>query len=353
MIKNYSTINKDLSLTNALEYLSKAENKCLFVIDKNKSVIGTLTDGDIRRSLIKSKDLNNKVGNICNKKFLYFKKDVSKAKIYETFLKNKSPLIPVLKNKKIIKVYFLSEIFNNKKFKISDNSIKNLEVAIMAGGKGQRLNPFSEVLPKPLIPINGKPVIDHLIENFLNIGIKKISITVNYKKNIIKSYLQDQFKNTKIKYIEEKKPLGTASSLSLLKKKENKNLLVINCDTILNINYDKLLDYHINQKNDFTVVAAFKKIKIPYGVCEINKKQTLKKIIEKPTTTNLVIVGAYCLKNKLIKYIPKNTFFNMNDFIKKLIKKKYKVGIYPISELDWQDVGEWPEYFKTISNFKN
>ena len=138
-----------------------------------------------------------------------------------------------------------------------------------------------------------------------------------------------------------------------LKKNKEKNLLVINCDTILNINYDKLLDYHVNQKNDFTVVAAFKKITVPYGVCEINKKQILKKIIEKPTTNNLVIVGAYCFKNKLIKHIPKDTFFNMNDFIKKLMIKKYKVGIYPISELDWQDVGEWPEYFKTISNFKN
>ena len=353
MIKNYNTINRDLTLTHALEYLSKAENKCLIVLDGKKSVIGTLTDGDIRRSLIKSKDLNKKVGSICNKKFLYFNNDVSKTKIYETFLKNKTPLIPVLKNRKILKVYFFNDILSNKKSKLSNNSLKDLEVAVMAGGKGQRLSPFSEVLPKPLIPINGKPVIDHLIENFLSIGIKKIYITVNYKKNIIKSYLQDQFKNTKITYIEEKKPLGTASSLGLIKKEEKKNLLVINCDTILNINYDKLLDFHINQKNDFTVVAAFKKITVPYGVCEINKKQILKKITEKPTTNNLVIVGAYCFKSKLIKHIPKNIFFNMNDFIKQLMIKKYKVGIYPISELDWQDVGEWPEYFKTISNFKN
>ncbi len=353
MIKNYSTINKNFSLTKALEYLSKAKNKCLIVVDKNKSVIGTLTDGDVRRSLIKSKDLNNKVGNICNKKFFYFKKDLSRSKIYEIFLKNRTPLIPVLKNKKIIKVYFLDEILNNKKNRLSNNSLKDLSVVIMAGGKGQRLNPFSELLPKPLIPINGKPVIDHLIENFLNNGIRKIYITVNYKKNIIKSYLSDQFQNTKISYIEEKKPLGTASSLSLLKKREGKNLLVINCDTILNINYDRFLDYHINQKNDFTLVAAFKKITVPYGVCKINKNQNLKKIIEKPTTNNLVVVGAYCFKNKLIKYIPKNTFFDMNDFIKKLIIKKNKVGIYPISGLDWQDVGEWPEYFKTISNFKD
>ncbi len=353
MIKNYNTINKDLSLSKALEYLTKAENKCLFVLDKNKSVIGTLTDGDIRRSLIKSKDLNNKVGNICNKKFLYIKKDISKTKIYEIFLKNQTPLIPLLKNRKILKIYSIDDILNKKKLKKSYNSFKTLEVVIMAGGKGQRLNPFSDLLPKPLIPINGKPVIDHLIENFLNIGIKKINITVNYKKNIIKSYLKDQFKNTQITYVEEKKPLGTASSLSLIKKNKKKNLLVINCDTILNINFDKLIDYHINQKNDFTVVTAFKKITIPYGTCEIDKKQILKKITEKPSINNLVIVGAYCFKNELIKHIPKNIIFNMNDFIKKLISKKYKVGIYPISELDWQDVGEWPEYFKTISTFGN
>jgi len=350
--KNHNTINKDLTITKALEHLSKAEKKCLLVLDKNSSVIGTLTDGDIRRSLIESKDLNNKVGNICNKKFLYFKGDVSKSKIYETFLKKKIPLIPLLKNKKIVKIYYIDEILNNKKSKIVNNIQRNLEVAIMAGGRGQRLSPFSELLPKPLIPINGKPVIDHLIEKFLSIGIRKIYVTVNYKKNIIKSYLQDQFRKSKITYIEEKKPLGTASSLSLIKVTKAKNLLVINCDTILNINFDKLLDYHNSQKNDFTLVAAFKKIIVPYGVCQINKKQKLKKIIEKPTSNNLVAVGAYCFKNELIKLIPKKNFFNMNDFVKKLLLKKYKVGIYPISDLDWQDVGEWPEYFKTVSNFQ-
>ena len=352
MDKNYNIIKVNFSITQALEYLTKAENKCLLVVDKNKSVVGTLTDGDIRRSLIELKDLNNKVGNICNKKFLYFKNNASKSKIYETFLKKRIPLIPVLKNRKIIKIYFINKVLNNKKLNSPDNKLRDLEVTIMAGGKGQRLSPFSELLPKPLIPINGKPVIDHLIEKFLDIGIKKIYITVNYKKNIIKSYLHDQFKNNKITYIDEKKPQGTASSLGLIKINKEKNLLVINCDTILNINYDKLLDYHIDQKNDFTIVAALKKIVIPYGVCEINKKQNLKKIIEKPTTNNLVVVGAYCFKNKLLRHIPKNKFFNMNDFIKLLTKKKYKVGIYPISEIDWQDVGEWPEYFKTVSNFK-
>ena len=223
----------------------------------------------------------------------------------------------------------------------------------MAGGRGKRLNFFSELLPKPLIPVNGKPVIDHIIEKFLNLGIKKIYITVNYKKNIIKSYLKDQYKNANLIYIDEKKPLGTAGSLNKIKIKKPKNLFVINCDTILNLNFDKFLDYHIEEKNDFTIVAAFKKIVIPYGVCEVkNKTRKLKEIKEKPTLNNFVNVGAYCFKGHLSNLIPKNKIIDMNDFIKKLILKKYKVGIYPISEIDWQDVGEWSEYFKTVSNFQ-
>ena len=351
-MKNQNIINQNLNLTKALEHLSKAEIKCLLVVDNNLSVIGTLTDGDIRRSLIESKHLNNKVKDICNKKFFYFKKDVSKSKLNEIFLKKQIPLIPLLKNKKILKIYYIDNVLSNKKTNIANNIQKNSEVVIMAGGRGQRLSPFSELLPKPLIPINGKPVIDHIIEKFLRVGTKKIYITVNYKKNIIKSYLQNQFKKTKIVYIEEKKPLGTASSLNQIKIKNPKNFLVINCDTILNLNFDKLLDYHINQKNDFTLVAAFKKMVIPYGVCKINKNQKLKKITEKPTTNNLVVVGAYCFKGSLVNLIPKKKIFNMNDFIKKLLMKKYKVGIYPISDLDWQDVGEWPEYFRTVSNFQ-
>lgn len=353
MTKDLNIIDKNYSITKALETLSLVENKCLVVLDKKDFVIGTLTDGDIRRNLVKSKDLNIKVGNICNKKFLYFDKNASKSKIYETFLKSKTPLIPVLKNKKLMKIIFINEIINNKKNISLNQKLKNTDVIIMAGGKGQRLNPFSEVLPKPLIPINGKPAIDHLIDKFLTNGVSKIYITVNYKKNIIKSYLNEQYKNSKIIYVEEKKPLGTASSLGLIKSNRKKNSLVVNCDTLLNIHYDKLLDYHIDQKNDFTLVAAFKKIIVPYGVCQIDKKQKLKRITEKPSLNNLVVVGAYCFNNKLITHIPKNKFFDMNDFIKRLINKKYKVGIYPISELDWQDVGEWPEYFKTISNFKN
>ena len=303
MNKNQNIIDKNSSITDALKALSRVESKCLLVLDNRNIVIGTLTDGDVRRNLIKSKDLNIKVGNICNKKFLYFDKDVTKIRIHETFLKTKTPLIPVLKNKKLLKIIFINEILHYKKTNYSDKILKDTDIIIMAGGKGQRLSPFSELLPKPLIPINGKPAIDHLIDKFLNIGVNKIYITVNYKKNIIKSYIKDQFKNSKIICLEEKKPLGTASSLSLIKTNRKKNSLVVNCDTLLNIHYDKFFDYHVSQRNDFTIVAAFKKIIVPYGVCQIDKNQKLKKIIEKPSLNNLVVVGAYCFNNKLIKHI--------------------------------------------------
>ena len=169
MNKSQNIINKKSSITDALKALSKVINKCLIVLDDRNIVIGTLTDGDVRRNLIKSKDLNIKVGNICNKKFLYFDQYVSKEKIQETFLRTKTPLIPVLSNKKLLKIIFINEILNNKKNDYAGKILKDTDIIIMAGGKGQRLSPFSELLPKPLIPINGKPAIDHLIDKFLNI----------------------------------------------------------------------------------------------------------------------------------------------------------------------------------------
>ena len=227
-----------------------------------------------------------------------------------------------------------------------------IDCVVMCGGFGSRLKPFTYLIPKPFLTSNDISPFDYTIKNLsTNNWINKIFITIHYKKNYIKKIIKNKKIPNLIK-VEEKKPLGTAASLNLIKTNKSKNLLVINCDTILNINFDKLLDYHVKQENDFTLVAAFKKIIVPYGICEINKKQNLKNIIEKPTSNNLVVVGAYCFKKNLIKYIPKKKFFDMNDFVKKLILKKYKVGIYPISDLDWQDIGEWPEYYKTISNFQ-
>lgn len=213
----------------------------------------------------------------------------------------------------------------------------------MAGGRGSRLKQFSNYFPKPLFPVGEKTAIEHIINNFSNYGVNKFFISVLYKKNLIKSYLKENnYKN--IKYLDEKIPLGTAGCISLLNKKIKNDFFVINCDSILSINYEKLYDFHKKNNFQITIVAASKSFKISYGVCEINKKNgELIKIKEKPVFNYLVSGGMYLMKASVIKKISRDKPLDMDVLIKKIKKNKGKVGVFPISEDDWTDIGNIEE----------
>ena len=334
-------INENETIRKTLVKLNNNPSRCLIVVKNNNNIVGTVTNGDIRRFLIKKPDTSKKIKYVCNKKFYFLKKDKAKREIKNILLRKKLSLIPIIKNKQIINCYFISD-YINKKNNVESFLYKNMDAVIMAGGLGTRLSPFSDILPKPLIPFKGKAVLDHIIEKFLETGIEKIFLTLNYKKNIIKSYLKDNYKDKKIfQFIEEKKRLGTASSLQLLKNRTKKNLVVINCDTILNINYQDLVKYHSEEKNDLTLVAAIKDFKIPYGICTVTKNNLLKKISEKPSINILANSGTYLINNRLLNFIPKKLHYNMNEYLENLMQKKFKIGIYPIEDKDWIDTGDW------------
>ena len=354
MIQNYDQnlfIKKDDNLDSALKKLSSNNFKCLVVIDGNKKVLGTVTDGDVRRAIIKYKDISLKIKKIYNSKFYYFKKIPTNLELKNIFSTKKFFLIPQLnKEKKIIKIFFME---NFVKLLIKEDFLlsEKIDAVIMAGGKGSRLSPFTDILPKPLIPIKGKPVIDHIIESFHEAGVNCIYITLNFKGKIIKSYLREKFKKNNIKYINEKIPLGTASSLSLIKNKIKNNFLIVNCDTILNIKLSDFMRTHLEEKNAMTMVVVAKNHTLPYGLCEANKKNKLKKINEKPNLKFLINVGMYIIQNKYLSLIPKNKKFGMDDLIKILLKKNKPIGIYPIAEENWTDLGQWAEYYKAVEKF--
>lgn len=208
----------------------------------------------------------------------------------------------------------------------------------MAGGKGTRLKQFSYYFPKPLIPFQDITAIEYIINTFKNYGFKKIIVSINYKKNLIKSYLNESnIKN--ITFINEKKPMGSAGSISLLKGKLNNNFFIINCDTLLNINLNKFYDFHINNNCFLSLVAAQKKIELLYGTCEIKKNGELNKIIEKPKLEYLANVGLYLFNVKIFKYIKKNAPLEMDDLIRLVKRKRKKIGVFPISENNWIDTG--------------
>lgn len=342
-------INNNSTIKEALHLISKEGVRCLIVTDTRKKMLGTLSEGDLRRSILKEFNLNNKIKSLYKKKpRFFFEDEIDNKKIKKFFLKEKLDLIPIVdQNKKIVKVIFWNDIFNKSILK----KRYNVDVVIMSGGKGKRLLPFTEVLPKALIPIKEKPVISHIIDNFKEQGFGKMKAIVNYKADVLKAYLSQYKRNDKINIFHEKKPLGTAGGLFLLKQTVSKLFFVSNCDILTNFNYKDLLDFHCKNKNDFTLVASAKNFPIPYGVCELKKKGTLKRINEKPNLDFLVSIGLYLVDKKILSLIKKDSFLDMSDLINKLQLKKYKVGVFPIDDSSWTDVGEWNKYEETLKSY--
>lgn len=341
---NKLLIDEQNSIADAMGKLNQVGTRCLFVVDKNKKFKGTITDGDLRRYILKFKNFNANIIKIYNKNSFYvFKNKINGNKKINSFLnKNKNMFVPVL-NKNKEPVAYLEYSSNNE-----NNTLKNL-VLVMAGGKGIRMRPFTDVLPKPLIPVNKKPMILNILDKFKKYNFNNFLISMRSDEHVLDSYL-NQFQNKyKISYFREKKPLGTAGCLKNLKK-QNEPFFMINCDTLLQINPIKLLNFHKERNSILTIVACLKSHKIPYGQCETDKNGFLKSIREKPSDKILTNVGMYVINPKILSFLPKQDFFNMDILIDNILKKKNKISVFPIPESDWKDSGTWNNYFSAIKN---
>ena len=348
MIDKNLIINETSLIKFAMIKLSKSAKKCLVVLDKDHKLLGTLTDGDIRRAILKGKNFNNSIKSIYKKKPLKVynnKKNLNSIK--KLMLRKKIDFIPIVNNSNKF-VNFVTWDLLNKKDK-RKKKLKDVDVIIMAGGKGTRLKPFTNVLPKPLIPLGNKTVIENIIEKFSDHGHRKFYVSINYKSKIIKSYFQEIKPKYKIYFIKEKKPMGTIGCLKNIKTSLKKNLFICNCDTIMNFDYSKLLNFHNKNLFDITIVAARKKIILPYGICNLKDKIYLKSIDEKPTNQYMVNTGMYVLRRTVIKELPKKNKIDIDELISILLKKNKKVGVFKIEESNWNDVGVWPMYQQTIS----
>ena len=334
---------KDNSIKAALKLLNKLKYKCLILIDNNNRLLGTLTDGDIRRALLKKIDINRKIIEVINKK-PFFLKSYQLKNMNEVFrLKNfdrSIKIIPIVNEKlNVVKVLELDKFIKSKVSKKNNQSLSSVPAVIMAGGKGKRLEKFTELFPKPLLPFKDSTIVEVIIKKFKLSGIDNFYLTLNYKKNLIKSYLSERLRNLNINYIEEKKSLGSAGSISFLKKEIYKDFFVINCDTLLNINFKQLYSYHKKRKNDLSIVAANKNFLIPYGCCVLNKNGKLNKILEKKRYSEIVNVGMYVFSSRVLSLFKKNTKIDMDKLIHKILKKKFRVGVFPINENSWIDTG--------------
>ena len=342
-------IQKDESIKKAIDLIDKGARKIIFVVDSENKLYSTITDGDIRRWIIKTGGIKGKVEDICNKNPIFFEKDYSVEKVKEILLSEKIEAIPVIdKERKIIKILFWDDIFKGEKEEFTQIY---LPVVIMAGGKGTRLDPFTRILPKPLIPIDDKTVIEVIMDEYAKFGIKKFYITINHKAKIIKAYFEEQKSNYSLEFIEEDTPLGTAGALKLLENKVNNSFFVSNCDIIIKEDYSKIYDFHRENNFALTLVGSMQNYTVPYGVCEIENGGILKKINEKPVYDFIVNTGMYLLNPETLRFIPYNKFYDITDLIADLKENNYKVGVYPVSEKSWLDIGQWNKYKISLNKF--
>ncbi len=353
--KNFLS-DENISIKKAISLINKNGKKCILIIDKNKYLKGVLSDGDIRKSIFKGVKITSSIKKIYNKSPIkIYEEDVSYKKIFDLFKKNLIDVIPVINKDKLIKkIYTWDDILaGNIQNKFKPKKIQNCQVVILTGGLGERLKPFTNILPKALIPVDGISIIEHIIKNFNKYGIYKFNLITNYKSEIIHSYLKHNsaLKKNKFIFFEESKPLGTAGGLFLIKNKIKTDFILTNCDVLIKHDFYKIFNFHKINKNDLTLVTFNKKNVLPYGDCKIDKENNLLSIQEKPTTNYIINAGIYVISPKVLKLISNNNYININDLISKMITKKLKLKVYNIDQDDWYDIGEWPQYYKTIENF--
>jgi dTDP-glucose pyrophosphorylase len=325
--------------------------KVLFITDEGGFLIGSVTDGDIRRWILSDQSILQPISEVMNTNPLIVRETDSQEKIKNFMLHNRVECLPVVDSSfRPIRFLFWDSIFM-KEEAVTVEPI-DVPVVIMAGGRGVRLDPFTRILPKPLIPIGDKPIIEMIIDRFRRHNISQFHISVNYRSNMIRAYFKDVQIDYNINFFEESTPLGTAGSLGLLKGTLNSTFMVSNCDILIEANYADIIKFHRENKNKITLVCSMRHFAIPYGVVEIENGGNLKRIHEKPEFDHLVNTGLYVLEPELLAQIPENRIFDITHLIEKLRGEDQKIGVYPVSDKSWVDVGELEEYKKNLRLFE-
>lgn len=340
-------ITPQITLLEALKRMDERKVKTLFVY--NEEIFeGILTIGDIQRAIIKNISLSEPVINILDPNKIYGHSFESEQIIKEKMRAIRAEVMPIINEEnEIVDIWTWDDVFKSSD---PDNKPKiELPVVIMAGGKGTRLKPITNVIPKPLVPVGDKTILEVILDQFEAIGCHKFYMSVNYKADMIKYYLSQLDHKYDIEFFMEDKPLGTIGSVSLLKGKINTPFFVSNCDSINEQDYRDVYDYHVNNHNDMTIVTMVKSFKIPYGVIETGEDGLMMALSEKPELTYQVNTGVYILNPSCIDEIPEGEFFHITHLMEKIKARGGRVGCFPVSEHSWKDMGEWPEYLKMIN----
>ena len=335
---NKLLVNLESSIYEVLEVIQNGNAQIALVVDNKKKLLGTISDGDVRRSILKKGNLQINAELIMRRNFKFITVDENIEKALKKMKKEKIFQIPVIdKNGILLDLLLLKDFLRVEE--------KKNNLVIMAGGKGLRLRPYTEKCPKPMLKINGKPILEIILEQCIESGFREFHFSVNYLKNQIIDYFGNGEKwDVNINYLIEKKPLGTAGSLQLLPK-QSQPFIVINGDLLTRLDLNRILNFHIDNEADATLGVRNHTEKVPYGVVKVEGTRLLS-FEEKPTFNHLVNAGVYVINPNLLDIIKVNSFLDMPNFLEIAKDKSYKINVYPIHEY-WLDIGK-PEFLKKL-----
>ncbi|MFX4281039.1 nucleotidyltransferase family protein [Aliarcobacter butzleri] len=336
-------LNINSTIKEALQIIDNGALQIALVVDENDILIGTLTDGDIRRGLLKGLDLNSLIESIIFKIPTIAKISDTKEEILKMALSKKLHQIPIVDEKgRILGIQEIEELIKPKN--------KTNKVILMVGGLGTRLRPLTETTPKPMLKVGNKPILQTIVEKFAEYGYTNIIMCVNYKSHMIQDYFGDgkEF-GVNIEYVLENQRMGTAGALSLLKEKPTEPFFVMNGDLLTNVNFEHLYNYHLSTNSIGTMCVREYAFQVPYGVVNIKDSKIIS-IEEKPTHKFFVSAGIYMLSPEVLEYIPENQFYDMPTLFEKIISKGKNTISFPLREY-WLDIGRIEEYKKANEEY--
>ena len=336
MLEKQITISIKEKVSDALVKINNQSRFFTLFVVENDKIKGAITDGDIRRGLVNGCTLDASVKDIMNKNFIHIVEGEYDQKKIDFIIKHSISIVPLISKKgNIVKVYDFS----------LTKSVLPVDAVIMAGGKGSRLMPLTKEIPKPMLKIGGKPMIEYNIDLLKNYGIQNIHISVNYLAEKITSYFKDgKERELNISYLTEDKPLGTIGALKGVEKFHNNYVLLMNSDLLTNLDLDAMFRKFISEDADMIIASTDYKVQVPYGVMESNNNR-ITELKEKPTYTYFSNAGIYIFKKELVELMPEDTFFNATNFLDLLLKQNKKVLHYSIKNY-WLDVGKHQDFEK-------
>ncbi|MEW5743970.1 MAG: nucleotidyltransferase family protein [Nitrospirota bacterium] len=350
MLQKEMLITETESIKDTLKQLDRCAEKVLLVVDKRGRLLGAITDGDIRRYILAGKSLDTDISEVYNRKPTFIRKsEFSTKEAKKILIKRKIELLPVVDDdNKVVDFVTWKEVFSEDTNGKSTSRKLCVPVVIMAGGKGTRLEPFTTILPKPLIPIKDKPIIEIIIDKFRDFGIKDYYLTLNYKGEMIEAYFKHIDKDYTLHYVWEEDFWGTGGSLKLLEDEIADTFIVSNCDVIVKADFEEVVHLHKKQNASMTVLSSIQHYKIPYGVINFKNGGRITDILEKPEYTFTINTGVYVLSREVLRYIPERSHFDMTDLMTCLLKHHKKVVTYPVNENEYVDIGQWEEYRRAV-----